>query len=223
MNETMVQFVDAMKLTSRRHCLLLISSPFLLMTIVCCSILSELYGSLELGCAFMFTLFHSITNVNKTYMFLLFNVILAIVAKTFNASAPPTSRFEDSKLPNEDGGNAVLTINFAIKIGESTASPAPDTEGFGSSNDRKPVPESSTIRSCEREQGKSQQESRVFTVVRDEEEETKENKFLIEGPSNVGFTSEESLDEANKKFEEFIMKMREKLRFEAQQQQLIMA
>ncbi|KAK8517223.1 hypothetical protein V6N13_092507 [Hibiscus sabdariffa] len=146
---------------------------------------------------FLFSLFTH--TLERKYMFLLCNGILAFIAKT-SVSNRSTSNVTETKLASEiDGGEYDQIRHVPRQVEE---------------------PEKGSLEEGEEE------ESEASVVVEDdisggEEDKEGEKGWPVKQEEEEEVAVSMSTEELNRKIEEFIRKMKEEIRIEAQQQQMI--
>ncbi|KAG2243143.1 hypothetical protein Bca52824_095019 [Brassica carinata] len=155
--------------------------------------------------------------VDKNYMFLLCNGLLVFVAKCIATSEPREKGWSktDKTFDYRDfeSYNAILELEYYPVHEKETYSFLAEED---STNDQE------TEKEKEYEETKEEKEDQETKEDKEEEEEYDEpltyNADLEEEEDNVGVVTEE---EMNKKFDEFIRKMKEELRIEAKRQLIV--
>ncbi|KAK8575500.1 hypothetical protein V6N13_033261 [Hibiscus sabdariffa] len=150
---------------------------------------------------FLFSLFTH--TLERKYMFLLCNGILAFIAKT-SVSTLSTSTSTETKLASKiDGGEYDRIPHVPPQVEE------PENGSLGK----------------EEEEEEEEEESEASVVVEGDisggEEEKEREKGWSEKQEEEEVAVSMSTEELNRKIEEFIRKMKEEIRIEAQQQQII--
>ncbi|KAI8001637.1 hypothetical protein LOK49_LG09G00060 [Camellia lanceoleosa] len=147
--------------------------------------------------------------LERKYIFLICNGIVAVLVKNLNftSSSPPGSDLRDvfAKTDQEDGMKPVLEMEAPVEDEETSVACIEEEQENGSLNI------------------KQEGDSRALITVTDddeEEEEEKDSGSLIPPLSaeDEGNEVNVSTEELNRKFDEFIRKMKEEIRIEAQQQ-----
>ncbi|CAL5408162.1 unnamed protein product [Camellia sinensis] len=148
--------------------------------------------------------------IERKYIFLICNGIVAVLVKnlSFTSSSPPGSDLRDvfAKTDQEDGMKPVLEMEAPVEDEETNVACIEEEQENGSLNI------------------KQEGDSRALITVTDDEEEEEEEEedsgSLIPPLSaeDEGNEVNVSTEELNRKFDEFIRKMKEEIRIEAQQQ-----
>ncbi|XP_052178823.1 uncharacterized protein LOC127792387 [Diospyros lotus] len=168
--------------------------------------------------------------VDKNCIFLICNGILVLLAKTSGCNSHPFKMIEDREAPLLEMEDSFLDKQVSLEAMEPSENALIEEEEAPNGLLVKLEEEED-----EEEEEEEEEEAPNGLLVKEEEEEEASNGLLIEGEEegtteNNGFPDElegeneaMSTEEWNKKFDEFIRRMKEEFRIEACEQQLIMA